>query len=95
MTQTGASVDVLWTAFRALAPESRDRFLEQMVADVALRQELEDVLDLAVARERASEPVRPLDDVRREIESELPSLLHRDAIAGFTDQRIVPRCSPW
>lgn len=68
MAEPAVSVDALWTAFRALPPESRDRFMERMVADAALRRELEDVLDLAVAEERAREPVRPLDEVLSEIE---------------------------
>lgn len=61
--------DGLWAAVRALPPESRGRFIEQMIADHAFRQELEDLFDLAVARERAQEPVRSLSDVLAEIET--------------------------
>ena len=68
VAQPGATVDALWTAFRALPPESRDHFIEKTVADAALRQELEDLLDLAVAEERAREPVRPLEEVLRDLE---------------------------
>ncbi len=63
MAQLDATVDMVWTAFRALPPEARDRFVEKMVADVALREELEDLLDAQWANERLDEPVRPLDDV--------------------------------
>ena len=68
MAQPGATVEGLWTAFRALPPESRDDFMAKMVADAALRQKLEDLLDLAVAQERAREPVRPLEGVLRDLE---------------------------
>lgn len=67
MTRADATVNGLWTAFRALPRASREQFLERMVADAALRQELDDFLDLAVARERSEEPVRPLDEVLAEI----------------------------
>ena len=66
MAQPASSVDVLWGTLRALPRESRERFMDRLVADAALREELEDALDLAVARERANEPVRPLGDVLRE-----------------------------
>jgi len=68
MAQSQGVADGLWTAFRALPRASRELFLERMVADVALRRELEDSLDLAVARERSTEPVRPLDEVLAELE---------------------------
>ena len=67
MAQAAPTVDVLWTAFRALPPDMRDQFMEKVVADAALRQELEDALDRALARERANEPARPLDDVLAEL----------------------------
>ncbi len=67
MAQLDATVDMVWTAFRALPPEARDRFVEKMVADVALREELEDLLDTQMANERLDEPVRPLDDVLDEL----------------------------
>ncbi len=67
MAQLDATVDMVWTAFRALPPEARDRFVEKMVTDVALREELEDLLDTQMANERLDEPVRPLDDVLDEL----------------------------
>lgn len=68
-SQPTGLADGLWAAVRALPPESRERFIERMIADHAFRRELEDILDLAVARERAHEPTRPLGDVLAEIES--------------------------
>jgi hypothetical protein len=67
-THMNGVADGLWAAFRALPPDSRERFMQQMLADRASREELEDLLDLEVARERAHEPTRPLDDVLAEIE---------------------------
>ncbi len=67
--QPNGLADGLWAAVRALPPESRERFIERMIADHAFRREIEDLLDLAVARERAHEPVRSLDDVLAEIET--------------------------
>ncbi len=83
MAQTEATFDTVWNAFRALSPEARDRFVERLVADTALREELEDVMDVQMATERLEEledvmdvqmaterldePVRPLDDVLDEL----------------------------
>ncbi len=67
MAQTEATFDTVWNAFRALPPEARDRFVERLVADTALREELEDVMDVQMATERLDEPVRPLDDVLDEL----------------------------
>ncbi len=69
VSQPRGLADGLWTAVRALPAESREQFIERMIADRAFRQELEDLLDLVVARERAHEPVRSLDDVLAEIET--------------------------
>lgn len=68
MTSSEATAEVFWTAFGALPPEARDRFMEKMLADPTLREELEDLLDLEVVAERSSEPTRPLDDVLGELD---------------------------
>lgn len=70
-SQATKLADGLWTAVRVLPPESRERFIERMIADPAFRQELDDILNLAIARERAHEPARSLDDVLAEIEAQL------------------------
>ena len=68
MAQAQGTIEGVWSAFRALPQPSREQFLERVVADAALREEIEDLLDLAVAQERADEPVRPLDEVLAELE---------------------------
>ncbi len=67
--QPNGLADGLWAEVRALPPEFRERFIERLIADHAFRREIENLLDLAVARERAHEPVRSLDDVLAEIET--------------------------
>ena len=56
-------IDRLSTDFRELPQESRDAVLIRLAGDPAVREELEDLLEIAVATERASEPARPLQDV--------------------------------
>jgi len=68
MAQAQGTAEGVWAALRALPRTSREEFLERVVADAALREEVEDLLDLAVARERADEPVRPLDEVLAKLE---------------------------
>jgi hypothetical protein len=67
LSPSEATAEVFWTAFNALPPETRDKFMEKMVADPSLREELEDLLDLDVAVERSNEPTRPLDEVLAEL----------------------------
>jgi len=67
VSSIGPTAEVFWTAFRALPAEARGAFMERLVAEPRLREELEDLLDAAVASERASEPTRPLDDVLAEV----------------------------
>lgn len=62
------TVEQVWKAFWALSPAARNEFLECLVKDDTLRQELEDLWDLAIARERANETARPLEEVLAEIE---------------------------
>jgi hypothetical protein len=62
------TLEHVWRAFWALPPASRNEFLERLVNDDMLRQELEDLLDLALARERSLGPTRPLEEVLAEIE---------------------------
>ncbi len=68
MTSSEATAEVFWTAFSALSSEARDSFMEKMLADPALREELEDLLDLEVVAERSGEATRPLEDVLRELD---------------------------
>ena len=68
MTSSEATAEVFWIAFSALNREARDKFMEKVVADPELREELEDLLDLRVAVERSGEPTRPLDEVLAELD---------------------------
>jgi hypothetical protein len=62
------TVDKLWSDFQALPIDSREAFLERLVDDQPTRENLEDLLDLALAEARSGEPTRSLDEVLAEIE---------------------------
>jgi len=40
-----------------------------LVGDPAIREDLEDLLDMAIAKERESEPTRPLRDVLNDLDT--------------------------
>ncbi len=61
MTGTQATAEVFWTAFIHMSASERRAFLERLIADPDLR---EDLLDAAVMEERRGEPSRPLKEVR-------------------------------
>jgi hypothetical protein len=60
MTNAQATAEVFWAAFTGMAAAERRAFLERLVADPRLR---EDLLDAALIEERRPEPRRPLKDV--------------------------------
>ena len=60
MTSAQARAEVFWTAFRTMTKEERRAFLERLVGDRRLR---EDLLDAALIEERKHEPTRPLEQV--------------------------------
>lgn len=68
MATASETAEGMWTVFRSLSEESQEAFLERLMADRALRDEIEQLLDLALAEERSNEPVRSLDTVLAEIE---------------------------
>lgn len=68
MTSPDVTAEVFWTALSALSRETRDKFVQKVLADPALREELEDLLYLEVASERSDEPTRPLDEVLAELD---------------------------
>ena len=68
MTPSEAMAEVFWTAFSALPQEMRGKFVEKMLADPVLREEIEDLLDLEIVSERSGEPTRPLDEVLAELD---------------------------
>ncbi len=63
MTTTEATAEVFWTAFMALGAKERNAFLERLVADRKLR---EDLLDAAVIEERKQERTYPFSQVLAE-----------------------------
>lgn len=67
MARSTSTTEQVWADFRTLSPESRVAFLQLLVADDELREELEDAFDLAVIAERADEPTRPFSEVMDEI----------------------------
>jgi hypothetical protein len=68
MTESATSAVDVWKAFSSLSANSRDQFIELMLADPAVREEVEDLLDLELADQRSREPVRPLEEVLAELE---------------------------
>ena len=69
MTAAQARAEVFWTAFVAMNREERRAFLQRLVADPRLR---EDLFDAALIEERRGEPTRPLQDVLTGPESRRP-----------------------
>ena len=63
MAQTTSTMQQVWADFRALSPESRVAFLQLLVANEELRDELEDASDLLHIAERRDEPTIPFDEV--------------------------------
>jgi len=62
-----ATAEVFWSAFMAMQEEDRCAFLERLIADPELR---EDLLDAALIEERTGEPARPLEEVLEELQAE-------------------------
>lgn len=60
MTTAQATAEVFWTAFMALNAVERKAFLERLIANPRIR---EDLLDAAIIEERRGEPTRPLNEV--------------------------------
>jgi len=65
MTKGEALVEVFWTAFRALSKPQQEAFIQRLLEDEEL---FEDVANIIVAQSRRSEPTRPLDEVLQEME---------------------------
>lgn len=63
MAKAQATAEVFWTAFLAMDSEERQAFLERLIGDPRLR---EDLLDAASIEERKEEPTRPLQEVLAE-----------------------------
>lgn len=57
MTQSDATAEVFWTAFRVLPRKAKQAVLQRLVQDKGLRH---DLVDLAMIESRRREPTRPL-----------------------------------
>ncbi len=63
MTAAEATAEVFWTAFKAMKPKERSAFLDRLIADPEIR---EDLLDAALIEARKGEPGRPFDEILAE-----------------------------
>lgn len=59
MTQSQATAEVFWTAFQALKPAEREAFIEKLMQDELLA---EDLRYASVIEKRKNEPTISLDD---------------------------------
>jgi hypothetical protein len=59
MTSAQVTAEVFWAAFISMKEGERQAFLEHLIADQRLR---EDLLDAALIEQRRLEPRRPLKD---------------------------------
>jgi len=76
MAQTTSTMQQVWTDFRALSPESRVAFLQLLVADDELQDDLEDAFDLVVMAERRDEPRDPIGEVMEGIRGRTRVAVH-------------------
>jgi hypothetical protein len=63
MTETEATAEIFWTAFRVLPRAEQQIVLRKLLQDNNLRH---DLMDLALIEERKDEPSRPLQDYLRQ-----------------------------
>jgi hypothetical protein len=47
----------------------RDKFLERLLDDQRILEEIEDLLDFATVADRRNEPTRPIEDVLAQLEA--------------------------
>lgn len=59
MATTEATPEAFWTAFRALSKKDRAVVMERLLADSEFR---EDLIDLAILKQRAKEPSRSIEE---------------------------------
>ena len=58
MTQSQATAEVFWTAYKAMKPAERDAFIEKLMQD---KQLADDLRYAAVLQKRKNEPVISLE----------------------------------
>ena len=59
MATAEATIEAFWTAFRALSKKDRAVIMERLLADSEFR---EDLIDLAILKQRAKEPSRSIEE---------------------------------
>jgi hypothetical protein len=59
MIAAEATTEAFWTAFRALSKKERAVIMERLLADSEFR---EDLIDLAILKQRAKEPSRSIEE---------------------------------
>jgi hypothetical protein len=59
MATTEATIETFWTAFRALSKKDRAVIMERLLADSEFR---EDLIALAILKQRAKEPSRSIEE---------------------------------
>ena len=59
MATAEATTEAFWTAFRALSKKDRAVIMERLLSDSEFR---EDLIDLAILKQRAKEPSRSIEE---------------------------------
>ena len=59
MTESEATAEIFWTAFKVLPKAEQQAILRRLIKDQTLRR---DLMDLSVIEERSTEPVRSLQE---------------------------------
>ena len=59
MSATQAKAEVFWMAFRGLPKKEKQSVIERLLKD---KEFMEDLIDIAILRQRREEPSRPLAD---------------------------------
>ncbi len=65
MTADAATAEVFWKAFRTLTKREKEAFMQKLLTDRRLR---EDLIDIAIPEQRRKEPSRPLENYLTERE---------------------------
>ena len=66
MTESEATAEIFWTAFKVLPKAEQQAILRRLIKDQTLRR---DLMDLSVIEERSTEPVRSLQEYLEEQQS--------------------------
>jgi len=66
MSATEAKAEVFWIAFKGLPKKERESVVERLLKD---KEFMEDLVDIAIIKQRRKEPSRPLEDYLAERKS--------------------------